>query len=45
LKLIKIIIEKILLKKSTTNKNPFENGKTDRFEIETVDVGDIEKIR
>ncbi|XP_070566658.1 lipoxygenase homology domain-containing protein 1-like isoform X2 [Ptychodera flava] len=33
------------LKTSKTNKNKFERGKTDEFEVEAVDIGDIKKIR
>ncbi|XP_077979346.1 lipoxygenase homology domain-containing protein 1-like [Glandiceps talaboti] len=35
----------IQLKTSKTNKNKFERGKTDEFEVEAVDIGDIKKIR
>lgn len=36
--------EKIQLKESTTNKNPFEKGKTDKFVLNALNVGDIKKI-
>ena len=36
---------KIELKSSRTNKNKFEQGKIDYFEITGVDVGEIEKLR
>lgn len=32
------------MKKSTTNPNPFEKGKTDVFIINARNVGDIKKI-
>ena len=36
--------DKLPLKKSLTNKNPFEQGKTDVFEIDAYDVGTLKKI-
>lgn len=36
---------KISLEKSLTNKNKFEQGKTDVFEFEAPDVGTLKKIR
>jgi hypothetical protein len=36
---------KITLETSKTNRNKFERGKTDIFEIKEADVGDIQKIR
>ena len=36
---------RIMLTKSKTNKNPFESGKTDAFEIVSADVGILKKIR
>ena len=33
------------LKTSKTNKDPFEQGKTDEFEIRTKDVGSLKKIK
>lgn len=37
--------EKIILKKSQTHKDPFEQGHTDRFEINNLNLKDIDKIR
>lgn len=37
--------DKIQLKNSKMNKNPFEKGNTDCFEFEALDVGEIKKIR
>ena len=36
---------KIPLETSKTNKNKFERGKTDVFEVKDEDVGDLRKIR
>lgn len=36
---------KIFLETSTTNKNKFERGQTDIFEIKEADVGELRKIR
>lgn len=36
---------KITLETSKTNRNKFERGQTDVFEIKEADVGDIQKIR
>jgi lipoxygenase homology domain-containing protein 1 len=35
---------KIMLKETTTNKNPFEKGKIDIFNIIAANVGEIKKI-
>lgn len=35
---------KILLEKSKNNKNKFESGRTDEFEVSDIDVGKIRKI-
>jgi hypothetical protein len=37
--------EKIILKNSKTNKNPFEKGKTDVFDIEAPYIGKIKRIK
>jgi hypothetical protein len=37
--------EKIFLTKSKTNRNPFEKGKTDTFELNLPELGEIKKIR
>ena len=39
------IAEKLFLKKSLTNKNPFEKNHVDVFVASTLDVGHIKKIR
>ena len=36
--------EKMQLKESKTNPNPFEKGKKDVFEISTNNVGEISKV-
>ena len=36
---------KQFLKKSKTHKDKFERGNTDEFDLETGNVGEIEKIR
>ena len=36
---------KITLETSKTNKNKFERGQTDMFEIKEADVGDLRKIK
>jgi hypothetical protein len=36
---------KIPLTKSETNRNPFEQGKTDVFQIKCVDIGKLKRIR
>ncbi|XP_072045883.1 lipoxygenase homology domain-containing protein 1-like [Amphiura filiformis] len=36
---------KQFLKSSKTNKNKFETGQTDEFEVEAIEVGDITKIK
>ncbi len=35
----------IPLKKSKTNMNKFERNQTDEFEIDLVDIGEIERIK
>jgi hypothetical protein len=44
-KILIFIIEKIPLTKSLTNKDPFENGKKDVFDIETTDIGEPKRIK
>lgn len=39
------IEDKIELKTSGLHKNAFEQGKTDYFEINSLDVGKIERIK
>ena len=36
--------EKLQLKGSKTNKDPFEKGKKDVFDLSTVNIGDVKKI-
>jgi hypothetical protein len=43
--LLNFILDKIELKKSLTNRNPFEQGQSDTFEINSPEVGEIKKIR
>lgn len=35
----------VSLKASKTNKNKFERGKVDEFTVESVDIGDLKKIK
>ena len=37
--------DRLLLTKSKTSKNPFEQGKTDVFTFELPNLGDIKKIK
>ncbi len=37
--------EKIFLRQSRTNKNPFERNACDEFAIEALDIGELQKIR
>ena len=38
-------LERLFLKHSLTHKNPFEQANTDRFELDNVNMKDIDKIR
>jgi hypothetical protein len=40
-----IVIGKVPLATSKTHKDPFENGHTDVFEIEAMDIGEPKKIK
>lgn len=35
----------VSLKASKINKNKFERGKVDEFTVESVDIGDLKKIK
>ena len=37
--------DKITLKKSKNNKNPFEKGKTDTFELDLPNLGRLKKLK